>query len=103
MEKLSEGPWNSSRWGELLDSAEKFSKLSGLSDDASRSELVEIGKKATLRAGLDSKTAVLLCMLGESIAIVQRDLSKEISLENLLSELTEDGLEATLTHVGPLS
>jgi len=44
-----------------------------------------------------------LCMLGESIAIVQRDLSKETSLENLLSELTEDGLEATLTHVGPLS
>ena len=103
MEKLSKGLWNSSRWGELLDFAEAFSNQSGLSDDASRSELVEKGKKATLRAGLDSKTAVLLCMLGESIAIVQRDLSKEISLENLLSELTEDGLEATLTHVRPLS
>jgi hypothetical protein len=42
-------------------------------------------------------------MLGESIAIVPRDLSKEISLENLLSELTEEGLDVTLTKVGPLS
>ena len=103
MEKLSEGSWNSSRWGELLDSAEAFSKQSGLSDDASRSELVDIGKNVSLRAGLKTDTSVLLCMLGESIAIVPRDLSKEISLENLLSELTAEGLDVTLTQLGPLS
>ena len=103
MEKLSEGSWNSSRWGELLDSAEAFSKQSGLSDDASRSELVDIGKNVSLRAGLKTDTSVLLCMLGESIAIVPRDLSKEISLENLLVELTEEELDVTLTQVGPLS
>ncbi|MEK9739098.1 MAG: hypothetical protein VW438_05140, partial [Euryarchaeota archaeon] len=100
---LSDKTWDSSRWGELLNSAEAFSKQSGLSDDASRSELVEKGKNASLRAGLDSETSVLLCMLGESIAIVPRDLSKEISLDNLLSELTEEGLDVTLTKVGPLS
>ena len=103
MDLLSDGLWDNSRWGELLNSAEVFSKQSGLSDDASRSELVEKGKNASLRAGLDSETSVLLCMLGESIAIVPRDLSKEISLENLLSELTEEGLDVTLTKVGPLS
>ena len=37
-------------------------------------------------------------MLGESIAIVPRNISKDISLENLLSELTKEGLDATLTH-----
>ena len=55
------------------------------------------------RAGLDSDTSVLLCMLGESIAIVPRNISKNISLEKLLSELTKEGLDATLTHIGTLS
>ncbi len=97
------GPWDKSRWGELIDSAEAFSKQSGLSDDASRSALVKAGENAVLRAGLDSETCVLLCMLGESIAIVPRNISKDISLEKLLSELTKEGLDATLTHIGTLS
>ena len=42
-------------------------------------------------------------MLGESIAIVPRNISKDISLEKLLSELTKEGLDATLTHIGTLS
>ena len=103
MDQLSDGPWDNSRWNELLNSAEAFSKQSGLNDDAARSELVEKGRNASQRAGLDSDTSVLLCMLGESITIVPRDLSKEISLENLLTELTEEGLDVTLTKVGPLS
>ena len=41
MAHLSDGPWGKSRWSELLDSAEAFSKQSGLSDDASRSALVK--------------------------------------------------------------
>ena len=48
-------------------------------------------------------TSVLLCMLGESIVIVPRNISKPISLEKLLSELTKEGLDATLTHIGTLS
>ena len=74
-----------------------------MSDDASRSALVKAGENATFRAGLDSDTSVLLCMLGESIAIVPRNISKNISLEKLLSELTKEGLDATLTHIGTLS
>ena len=103
MAHLSDGPWDKSRWSELLDSAEAFSKQSGLSDDASRSTLVKAGENATFRAGLDSDTSVLLCMLGESIAIVPRNISKNISLEKLLSELTKEGLDTTLTHIGTVS
>ncbi len=103
MAHLSDGYWDKSRWGELLDSAEVFSKQSGLSDDASRSALVKAGENAALRAGLDSETCVLLCMLGESIAIVPRNISKNISFEKLLSELIQEGLDATLTQIGTLS
>ena len=103
MLQLSEGTWDNSRWIELLNSAEAFSKQSGLSDDASRSALVDAGGNATLRAGVDSDTSVLLCMLGESIAIVPRDLSREIPLDKILSELSKEGLDATLTQIGSLS
>ena len=103
MLQLSEGPWDNSRWIELLNSAEAFSIQSGLSDDASRSALVDEGRNATLRAGLYSETSVLLCMLGESIAIVPRDLSREIPLDKILSELSKEGLDATLTQIGSLS
>ena len=103
MLQLSEGTWDNSRWGELLNSAEAFSNQSGLSDDASRSALVDAGKNAILRAGVDSDTSVLLCMLGESIAIVPQNLSKEIPLDKILSELSKEGLDATLTQIGTLS
>ena len=103
MLQLSEGTWDNSRWIELLNSAEAFSKQSGLSDDASRSALVDAGGNATLRAGVDSDTSVLLCMLGESIAIIPRDLSREIPLDKILSELSKEGLDATLTQIGTLS
>ncbi len=103
MLQLSEGTWDNSRWGELLNSAEAFSNQSGLSDDASRSALVDAGKNAILRAGVDSDTSVLLCMLGESISIVPQNLSKEIPLDKILSELSKEGLDATLTQIGTLS
>ena len=103
MLQLSEGTWDNSRWVELLNSAEAFSNQSGLSDDASRSALVDAGKNAILRAGVDSDTSVLLCMLGESIAIVPQNLSKEIPLDKILSELSKEGLDVTLTQIGTLS
>jgi len=103
MLQLSEGTWDNSRWSELLNSAKAFSNQSGLSDDASRSALVDAGKNAILRAGVDSDTSVLLCMLGESIAIVPQNLSKEIPLDKILSELSKEGLDATLTQIGTLS
>ena len=103
MLQLSEGTWDNSRWSELLNSAKAFSNQSGLSDDASRSALVDAGENAILRAGVDSDTSVLLCMLGESIAIVPQNLSKEIPLDKILSELSKEGLDATLTQIGTLS
>ena len=50
MDQLSDGPWDNSRWDELLNSAEVFSKQSGLSDDASLSSMQEKEKGHTKRA-----------------------------------------------------
>ena len=39
-------------------------------------------------------------MLGESIAIVPRDITGSKQLESLLAELEKEGLESTLTRIG---
>jgi pantoate kinase len=100
MDCLAEGEWDASRWKELLDSAEAFASDSRLIDDAARTTLLEYGQNACERAGLSAQTAVLLCMLGESIAIVPRDLTGSQQLESLLAELEKEGLESTLTRIG---
>ena len=100
MDFLSEGEWDVSRWKELLDSAEAFASDSRLINDAARATLLESGQNASERAGLATQTAVLLCMLGESIAIVPRDLTGSKQLESLLAELEKEGLESTLTRIG---
>ena len=100
MDFLSEGEWDVSRWKELLDSAEAFASDSRLINDAARATLLESGQNASERAGLATQTAVLLCMLGESIAIVPRDITGSQQLESLLAELDKEGLESTLTRIG---
>ena len=100
MDCLAEGEWDASRWKELLDSAEAFASDSRLIDDAARTTLLESGQNACERAGLAAETAVLLCMLGESITIVPRDATGSQQLESLLAELKKEGLESTLTRIG---
>lgn len=103
MEGLAKGEWNATRWSELIQSAESFSNDSRLIDDAARATLFEAGKNASERAGLATQIAVLLCMLGESIAIVPLDATGSQPLDSLLSELDKEGLESMLTHIGHLS
>ncbi len=104
MSSLSAGGWDSSRWQDLIDSAQTFSRDSRLIDDASRGILVEAGTNAAERAGFAGKVSVLLCMLGESIVIVPNSLdSAPQSFDSLISELEKEGLLAKATRVGPLS
>ncbi len=102
MDHLAEGDWNASRWTELLEAAEAFATDSRLIDDAARATLIEAGQNATERAGLAAQTAVLLCMLGESIAIVPIDEAGSQPLDSLIAELEKEGLEATLTQIGSI-
>jgi pantoate kinase len=100
MDCLSEGEWDASRWKELLDAAEAFANDSRLIDDAARTTLLESGQNACERADLAAQTTVLLCMLGESIIIVPRDVNSSRQLESLLAELEKEGLKSTLTRIG---
>ena len=103
MNILSEGVWDSSRWNELIECAESFSTDSQLASDASRSSLIEAGKNAARRVGIGGDVAVLLCMLGESIAIVPRQLGRAESLDSMITELGNEGLQALVTSVGIIS
>ena len=103
MNILSEGVWDSSRWNELIECAESFSTDSQLASDASRSSLIEAGKNAARRVGIGGDVAVLLCMLGESIAIVPRQLGSAESLDSMITELGNEGLQALVTSVGSIS
>lgn len=103
MDRLASGDWDASRWTELLEAAEAFATDSRLIDDAARATLVEAGQNATERAGLAAQTAVLLCLLGESIAIVPTEATASQPLDSLIAELEKEGLEATLTQIGTLS
>ena len=102
MEVLSQGEWDSERWAELIQSADAFSRESGLIDDSSRNELVTLAAAAVAECGDDVE--VMLCMLGESVVIVPSDPSNGGEwVENVIKELDKVGLKGLGTKVGELS
>jgi len=102
MEILSQGKWDSERWGELIQSAGAFSRDSGLIRDSSRSELVTLAAAAVAKCGGDVE--VMLCMLGESVAIVPTDPEDGGEwVESAIVELEKVGLKGLVTKVGELS
>ena len=88
MESLSQGDWGPDRWGDLIQSADAFSRESGLIDDSSRNELVNMATGAVASAGLDEEVEVMLCMLGESIVIAPADPADQGEwVESVIAEL----------------
>ena len=103
MNKLSGGDWNSDRWYDILDSSKKFVKQSKLLDDLSRNELREIINNCLISMEIEDKFVPLLCMLGESIAIVPRDLSSTNEEIELISEKLQDlGVLTSLSRIGDI-
>ena len=104
MESLSQGDWGPDRWGDLIQSADAFSRESGLIDDSSRNELVNMAAGAVASAGLDEEVEVMLCMLGESIVIAPADPADQGEWgESVITELEKVGLKGLETKVGDLS
>ena len=103
MKTLSQGVWGADRWGDLIDSAGAFSRDSGLFEDSSRNELVTLATAAVASAGVEG-LEVMLCMLGESVAIVPLNPSEGSGwIEGVITELDRVGLEGLETKVGELS
>ena len=104
MERLSLGEWDQSRWLGLMDAAHAFAEDSGLLKDASRTELLSTASEVIEVSGMRDEASALLCMLGESVAVVPTDPEDEDSgLSALVPELEQAGLESIMTRVGELS
>ena len=104
MQMLSEGEWGIGRWAELLDSAKCFAEESGLQADSSRVDLLSAVDVAMQECSITEEAVALLCMLGESVAIVPSDAASEASWSSpLVSELEKAGLQAIITRVGETS
>ena len=104
MESLSQGDWGPERWGDLIQSADAFSRESGLIDDSSRNELVNKAAGAVASAGLNEEVEVMLCMLGESIVIAPADPADQGEwVERVITELEKVGLKGLETKVCDLS
>ena len=101
---LSEGDWGVGRWGDLLDAANEFSRDSGLQDDSSRAELLSSVQTVMGRCGIADEAVAMLCMLGESVAVVPQDAQAEADWSgSLVAELEGAGLQAVNTVVGRVS
>jgi len=104
MVALSEGDWDIRRWGDLLDAANEFARNSGLQDDSSRSELLSSVQAAMGRCGIAGEAVAMLCMLGESVAVVPRDAKAGVDWsDSLVAALEGVGLQAVNTVVGRVS
>ena len=104
METLSRGKWGPQRWSNLIESADAFSHDSGLIDDSSRNELMTMAETAVANAGRAEEVEVMLCMLGESVAIVPADPADQGEwVESVIAELEGAGLKGLGTTVSGLS
>ena len=87
---------------EFIHESDNFAETSGLLDDAERRELLNEVKWA-LRS-FEPRLSVLLCMLGESVVVVPRDIEDEGWLEYaeiLIHRLTDLGCLST--RIGRIS
>ena len=89
METLSNNPWDATRWPEIIDAAHCFAKQSELIKDSERASLLDEVQWAL--KPIEQDIEVMLCMLGESVVVVPRELdsgNRMDEAENLLVNLT---------------
>jgi len=102
METMSDGSWDSNRWSEIIDAAHSFAKQSGLIEDSERASLLDEVRWAL--KPIENEFEVMLCMLGESVVVVPRELESTTQIdeaENLLENLTS--LECAQTMLSNIS
>ena len=103
MRVLGSGKWDRTRWKDLIDEAKTFSVESGLIEDVSRGELVSLVEDAISECGLEERVSALLCMLGESVVVLENDLGgRTENLEILSEKLGTLGIKTEISQVGRL-
>ena len=79
--------WNIGVWDNLLQEADKFALESGLLEEKTRADLLDVVlKNAT------TNMSCHLCMLGTSLIVIPRDLSQDFDTDELAYKLRKLGL-----------
>tara|TARA_X000000368_G_scaffold107979_1_gene83893 strand:+ start:1761 stop:2738 length:978 start_codon:yes stop_codon:yes gene_type:complete len=101
---LAKGNWDEGKWSDLIESAIRFSKASGLLEEPNRASVLDRANQAIAGCGMSDLVVPLLCMLGESVVIVPRNLEdKGVEMRTLLSSMQKGGLSGCITRVNDSS
>ena len=101
---IGNGEWNNTRWPDLINSAEKFVTNSKLIMDSKRNDLLSECSQIIEECGLEEDIIPLLCMLGQSIAIVPKNIHLIKKSEDKISDrLRKNGFQTIITSLSPNS
>ena len=102
LNNIKDGPWNHSRWKDILDQSSKFCRDSELIFETERKNLLDNARSVVRSLELQSFVSIRLCMLGTSCVILPRKLDRMLSLDeldSLYAKFTESGLESIITSI----
>ncbi|RJU83708.1 MAG: hypothetical protein DWB99_01755 [Candidatus Poseidoniales archaeon] len=80
---LKSESWGHSQWSEILKQSRIFAEQSDLLDEPERKHLLGTVREVVRELDLQAKVSIRLCMLGVSLAILPRELSKPLGKEEL--------------------
>ena len=102
LNNLKSGPWNHSRWDEILNQSSNFCHDSELIFETERKQLLDSVRAIVRSIDLQSHVSIRLCMLGTSCVILPRKLDRMLSsdeLDLLHLRFTESNLESLITEI----
>ena len=85
--RLMQNSWDIGVWDILLQEADKFALESGLLEEKTRADLLDV-----VLTNATTNMSCHLCMLGTSLIVVPRDLSQGFDTDELASKLRKLGL-----------
>ena len=102
LNSMKQGPWDHSRWRDILTNSLQFSQESQLVEEKSRGRLLELIHQIVRKTNLQSILNVRLCMLGISAVILPRRLDRMLKPEELArlhQSFVEHNLGALITKI----
>jgi len=101
MSILGKGDWGPERWLDLIECSNSFARDSGLKNDAKRSEILNRVEDVISSLPERGEFSALLCMLGESVTIVPKNIENNGDFfKDLVPMLESTGLTAIISRVG---
>ena len=96
-----DGDWGIGSWNDLLSCARSFVEESGLLNDSSRIDLLEMVEDSITKSG--EAAVASLCLLGRSIIVTKRNLESDVNLDALMLEIHKTGLESMKVGISDAS